>query len=448
VRHRIGVFLSILLGYACYYLTRNSLTFTAPVMVATPSLGLTITDIGVITSIFPLCYGCSKFVSGVVGDVLSPGVMLGSGLFLTGLVNCAFGASSSMPLFCTLWALNGILQGWGAPACAKILTAWFATGERGTYWGMWNIAHNLGGFSAPILAGTAARALGWQWGLWAPGLIGVVVGLLIFSTLKDSPEAAGFPPVEDAATAAAAAAAKKAAKNGPDDGTPQLSLLQNLRQNVLSNPYIWGLALTYFCVYIVRQGITSWSVFYLIKEKGVADAGQAALRVSGLEIGGLLGSLVAGRVSDAAIARGGPGGAVGKRVKVVMAYLVGVAVTLAAFRASPPGVGWLQTLTVFFIGFFLYGPQMLIGLCGAEIVGRRSVGASEGFLGWVAYLGAANAGVPLSLLVQRYGWDAFFATMIGASGVALLLLVPLMNAKSFVQRDADAIKRLQAAANA
>jgi sugar phosphate permease len=28
----------------------------------------------------------------------------------------------------------------------------------------------------------------------------------------------------------------------------------------------------------------------------------------------------------------------------------------------------------------------LQGLCGAEIVGRRSVGASEGFLGWVAYL--------------------------------------------------------------
>jgi sugar phosphate permease len=37
-RHRLGVFLSILLGYACYYLTRNSLTFTAPVMVATPEL--------------------------------------------------------------------------------------------------------------------------------------------------------------------------------------------------------------------------------------------------------------------------------------------------------------------------------------------------------------------------------------------------------------------------
>ena len=45
-----------------------------------------------------------------------------------------------------------------------------------------------------------------------------------------------------------------------------------------------------------------------------------------------------------------------------------------------------------------YGPQMLIGLCGAELVGADSVGASEGFLGWIAYLGAANAGEELWLL--------------------------------------------------
>jgi hypothetical protein len=48
-------------------------------------------------------------------------------------------------------------QGVGAPCCARILTSWFAAKERGTYWGMWNIAHNMGGFFAPILAGTAAK---------------------------------------------------------------------------------------------------------------------------------------------------------------------------------------------------------------------------------------------------------------------------------------------------
>lgn len=65
------------------------------------------------------------------------------------------------------------------------------------------------------------------------------------------------------------------------------------------------------------QGVTSWFVFYLIKEKGVSDAAQAAVRVSGLELGGLVGSLIAGRVSDMMInSSGGKGGAVGKRVQV------------------------------------------------------------------------------------------------------------------------------------
>ena len=64
----------------------------------------------------------------------------------TAAVNVAFGAGTGMAWFCTFWALNGVLQGFGGPCCARILTSWFATKERGTYWGMWNIAHNLGGF--------------------------------------------------------------------------------------------------------------------------------------------------------------------------------------------------------------------------------------------------------------------------------------------------------------
>jgi len=87
--------------------------------------------------------------------------------------------------------------------------------------------------------------------------------------LKDSPEARGYEPVEELRVGTLSETVDK------DSG--EESLLDNLFQNVLSNPFIWGLAFTYFCVYVVRQGITSWSVFYLIKEKGVIDAGAAAV---------------------------------------------------------------------------------------------------------------------------------------------------------------------------
>lgn len=83
---------------------------------------------------------------------------------------------------------------------------------------------------------------------------------------------------------------------------------------MLRNPYIWGMALTYFFIYVIRQGVTSWFVFYLIQEKGVKDAAQAAFSVSGLELGGLVGSLLAGRISDGLIRRNPEAGATGKRV--------------------------------------------------------------------------------------------------------------------------------------
>lgn len=54
-------------------------------------------------------------------------------------------------------------------------------------------------------------------------------------------------------------------KQDPAGNEQKESLLTLLVQNVLKNPYIWGMALTYFFIYVVRQGVTSWFVFYLMK---------------------------------------------------------------------------------------------------------------------------------------------------------------------------------------
>lgn len=56
--------------------------------------------------------------------------------------------------------------------------------------------------------------------------------------------------------------------------------------------------------------------------------------------------------------------------------------------------------------------------------------------GWIAYLGAANAGIPLSIIVKDYGWGAYFGTLLGAAFLALVLLAPMTRLKSYVQREA------------
>ena len=60
---------------------------------------------------------------------------------------------------------------------------------------------------------------------------------------RDKPEDLGFPPVEPAA-----------AKPKSDKAKP--NVLKQLVNTVLKNPFIWGMALTYFFIYIVRQVCT------------------------------------------------------------------------------------------------------------------------------------------------------------------------------------------------
>ena len=75
-------------------------------------------------------------------------------------------------------------------------------------------------------------------------------------------------------------------------------------------------------------------------------------------------------------------------MQVAVAYTLLTAVFLFGFWAAPD-ISWLQWLLVAGVGFSLYGPQMLIGLCGAEAVAKESVSACQGFLGVISYAGAS-----------------------------------------------------------
>lgn len=76
-----------------------------------------------------------------------------------------------------------------------------------------------------------------------------------------------------------------------------------------------------------------------------------------------------------------------------------------------------------------------------QVVRPEAVGACQGLLGWVSYMGAACAGAPLAWATQQYGWSFFFSIMIGAAIVASALVVPMLNLKSFDQKRKPAATR-------
>src|SRR6185503_1001923 len=107
--------------------------------------------------------------------------------------NILFGMSSSLLFFAIFWGLNGWFQGWGWPPCAKLLTHWYSQKERGTWWGMQNSSHNVGAALIPLFVGMSAQQFGWRWGMYAAGVLSIIVGGIIFWMLRDTPSTLGLP---------------------------------------------------------------------------------------------------------------------------------------------------------------------------------------------------------------------------------------------------------------
>ncbi|HEU64649.1 MAG: Membrane sensor protein UhpC [Candidatus Anoxychlamydiales bacterium] len=415
---RIRTFYSMYIGYAFFYLSRKSFTFAMPAMAL--SLGLDKSQLGMLASILNLTYGASKFFSGIMSDRSNPRYFMAIGLILTGIFNIFFGFSSTFVLFAIFWGLNGWFQGWGWPPCGKLLTHWYSQSERGRWWSIWNTSHNVGGALIPLFAAALAQTFGWRFAMFGPGVICIFAGIFLINRLRDTPRSLGLPTIE------------KYKKDYPskkhEKSRYQLSTKEILLKYVLKNKYIWILAVSYFFIYIIRQAINDWTLVYLVETKGYSYI-VAGTCLFWFEIGGFVGSLAAGWGSDFIFK--------GKRGPVNILFTLGVLISLYLMWKSPGGVVLVQSILIFFIGFFIFGPQMLIGVAAAELSHKKAVGTATGFIGWFAYVGAAMAGAPLGAMIKKLGWEGFFLILTVSSILALLFLLPLWRVKTNPQLEAD-----------
>lgn len=413
---RIRIFLSMYAGYACFYLTRKSFTFAMPAMMAT--MGYTKADLGILASILYITYGLSKFVSGFMSDRSNPRYFMAIGLIATGIFNICFGLSSSLLFFAIFWGLNGWFQGWGWPPCARLLTHWYSRSERGTWWGAWSTSHNVGGALIPLVVAVIAELWGWRVSMFVPGIACILFGLVLMNRLRDTPQSLGLPSIE-----------KYRNKNGVEPSViveeeKALSKREALFDYVLKNRFIWILAVAYFFVYIVRTAINDWGAIYLYESQGYTLV-MASTCIFCFELGGFFGSFISGWFSDKVFK--------GKRGPVNVLFAFFAMLVLVAFWYVPSQGFMFAASAMFFIGLFIFGPQVLIGVAAAELSHKNAAGTATGFIGWFAYAGAATAGFPLSKITHEWGWGVFFIVLSICGLLAVALLMPLWSVKSRTQ---------------
>lgn len=408
---RLRTFYGMYIGYAFYYFSRKSLSFAMPAMQET--LGMTKVELGLLVSILYISYGASKFLSGMLADKSNPRYFMSIGLILTGICNFIFGLSSIWWVFAVFWGLNGWFQGWGSPGCAKLLTHWYSQSERGRWWGFWNTSHNVGGIFITYIVAACVGWFGWRAAMFVPGTLCILVGLFVMNRLRDTPQSLGLPPIE------------KFRNDYPNlKGSRErndLSVKEILVKYVLKNKLIWILGISYFFVYIIRTGINDWSMFYLIEVRGYSSF-QSGVCASCFDIGGACGGLAAGWASDSIFKS--------KRNPINVLFTLGVLCLLVIFKMFVMPSPIFDMFFMFLFGFFIFGPQMLIGLAAVELSHKNAAATATGFVGSLAYLGAAFAGGPLGAVTKFWGWDGFLLALIACSICAIVLLLPLWSVKT------------------
>ncbi|MEZ6193819.1 MAG: MFS transporter [Phycisphaerales bacterium] len=307
------------LGYAGFYLVRNNLSVVSKEIEGT--LGYSHSMIGSILAATAISYGVGKFIMGAWSDRSDPRKFMALGMLLTAIVNIVFGSVENYYLHMSLWSLNGFVQGMGWPPCGRSMGHWFSVRERGVFFSIWNTSHNLGGGIAGILAAYAAGHFGWQAAFYFPAAIALVGSLYLFVRLRDTPQSVGLPPIEEYKNDYT----EEELEHGLNER--ELGTKELLFDYVLTNKYVWLLAIANFFAYIVRYSMLDWGPMYLreVKDATLHGGGFAILVI---EFGGIPSTIFFGWVSDKLSGRTGMVGTLA---------MVPIAVAFRSSRLTPAG---------------------------------------------------------------------------------------------------------------
>ena len=420
----------LVIGYTLFYFVRKNLGMAIPAMEA--ELGISKTQLGIFLTLHSIIYGCSRFVNGLLVDRFSKKKIMALGLFLTCAVNLFICFSPKLNgmlnlldaegkatlglvyLIGSMWVLNGYLQGMGVPPCLSLLAHWIKPSELATKQSIWNVSHTFGAGIVVALCGFMLDRYGysaWYLCFLVPALIALIGIPVLWFGLKDDPSQVGLPPVEKM-------------DDGLKDGKDEHDQLENIdgakykriiNKMVFSNPYIWIIAVSNFCVYVIRLTILDWGASFLTETKGMDIAETGGLLATTEIVGGTLGMLLAGWISDKLFKS--------KAHRTCFFCIIFATLAFTLFWKC-------ESMTMSFIllvlsAFFIYGPQALYGVCASQQATKHAAGTGNGIVGIFGYASSIVSGVIFGSLAETGGWDSVFPVAI-AFGVVGAIAIGLM----------------------
>ncbi|KAJ9164055.1 hypothetical protein P3X46_023672 [Hevea brasiliensis] len=376
-------------------------------------------------------YAIAMYFSGHIGDRMDLRIFLTVGMIGTGLFTSLFGAGywaneHSFYYFLIIQMIAGLFQSTGWPSVVAVVGNWFGKSKRGLIMGIWNAHTSVGNISGSLIA-SAMLSYGWGWSFVVPGFLIAFIGLVVFLVLPVSPESVGIDRNEDEL--------HYPKKTEEEVTEPLLGSDSKVKETAVGFIEAWKIpgvapfALCLFFAKLVAYTFLYWLPFYIshtaINGKYLSS-GTAGNLSTLFDVGGVIGGILAGHISDRLDARA-----------ITAASFMYCAIPALFFYRSYGHISLVVNIALMFItGMFVNGPYALITTAVSADLGTHSSmkGNSRALATVTAIIdGTGSVGAAIGPLLTGYisekSWSAVFTMLMGAALIAGLLLTRLVMAE-------------------
>ena len=389
--------------------------------------------------------------------------------------NILFGIGVWTPLiafFAVAYMINMYFQTFGALSVVKVNAAWFRRSERGTFAGIFGGMIQFGRILAYSVGGFICARMPWQWAFWVPAMVLLIVGVVNYFMVRNTPEELGFPRVDEKL-------------EGEDEGKPSYGYIV---RKIFSNPTLWIIAGAMMCTGLVRHTIEQWGPSYFNDVFGLSSATFVyQFAFNGTVVVGILGALAMGWISDHWFqSRRGPVTAIGYLMQCLLLVVFALAlpvrqidielpfkpvgdqvielrhqanalvkegltqdeiatrVKAAAMALTPAadvgGVTHIEkipyskanpmvaAILLILIYFFLNGCHgLLAGTASMDFGGRQAAASAAGLLDGSQYLVGSVTGIGMGWLLEKAGWEAWAWSIAPVALIGFFLMLSRWN---------------------
>ena len=342
--------------YLFFYTGRHNFGWASKPL--SEDLGLSYEFIGWISFSMLLGYSLGQLINGALADRLNPKYMVPIGAYLSIACNVGISFSHSGMLILVLWFLNGMFQSMAWAPGGKIITHWFAAGERTKAFGMYTMA---AGFSSAVtfLLSIYLTSLELEWRMLfrLPVLCLFISATVFLIFIKPSPNKLN-----------------NTTKTNIDLKAMKASYISTFKDSKFIQ-----LCLSFGLESMARYGLIFWVPVHYLGLDWKANPSFIWITLF-LPLGMALGAFTFGQLGASLFKN--------NYTSIVFGMLSSFILSMSIFFYGGSNMVIIGALLLFG-GFFVYGPQTNFWSLCPEIRGAEATGTAIGVMNMFGYLCAA-----------------------------------------------------------